>query len=247
MIRNVYNVVLLEALQESPCKKLITNFFPDCRILKADIGQEFIIQYILDCGADLVFIDQEIENVSLLIECLVVHRIYTVWIGDLLHNGRYTSKKSDIHFYLNPADLERSRGSIQQIYQMLITRKLNQKIDRLTNTLSHLHNLTLSISSKQGFEKINILDILRIEADRSYCTVHYFNQEKILISRPLNAIEKRLPPGMFLRIHSAHLVNVSAIMKYKSCEGHSVVLENGQKVPLASRRKELLLEYFKSI
>ena len=247
MITSAFNVVLLETIMELPCKKLITNSFPDCRILKADKSQGFILQYIRDCGADLVFIDLKTENINILVEYLTIHQIYTVLIGNSLLYDSLNFKNSTPHFYLNHSDPENSLSVMQQICQALVLRQLNQKISRLTNTLSHLQNLTLSISSKDGFEKINIFDILRIEADRSYCTLHYFNSSKILISRPLNALEKRMPEGMFLRIHSAHLVNISAISKYSKLEGHTVLLENGQKLPVAGRRKEHLIEFFKSL
>lgn len=60
------------------------------------------------------------------------------------------------------------------------------------------------------YKKIAFSDIIFLKADRSYCEIHYGNDEYILISFPLSSTQSILPPQDFIRISRSYIVN----MKY---------------------------------
>jgi len=66
----------------------------------------------------------------------------------------------------------------------------------------------------------------------------------LLISKPLNAIESLLPANLFYRIHKSHLVNLNYIRSYSRSEGFHVVLEDGTKLDVATRRND---EFIKAL
>lgn len=61
--------------------------------------------------------------------------------------------------------------------------------------------------------RIEMEDIIRVEADRVYCHLHVWDRrkQKVMehtISRPLCEVEKFLPADTFVRIHRSHTINI---------------------------------------
>jgi two-component system LytT family response regulator len=79
---------------------------------------------------------------------------------------------------------------------------------------------------------------LYCEADQSYTRVYTINGNKLLVSKPLSTIEQMLPESTFFRIHKSHIVNLNYVKSYSRAEGFHIVLENGTKLDVATRRNE---------
>ncbi|MBC7507954.1 MAG: LytTR family transcriptional regulator, partial [Ferruginibacter sp.] len=56
--------------------------------------------------------------------------------------------------------------------------------------------------------------------------------------------EKLLPGDTFVRIHDQHIINLTCIKEYIKGSGGEVILENGTRLIVASRRKDELLSRF---
>ncbi len=48
----------------------------------------------------------------------------------------------------------------------------------------------------------------------------------------------------FFRVHKSYLINVRYIQKFERADGGYVIIKGDHKVPVASRKKEMLLEMF---
>ena len=88
---------------------------------------------------------------------------------------------------------------------------------------------------------LNVADIDRIEANGNYVTVHargstYPRRES------LTALEKRLDPGRFVRIHRAHLVNIDRIREIQPWDhgDYRILLQDGSCVNLSRRYRDRL-------
>ena len=68
------------------------------------------------------------------------------------------------------------------------------------------------------------------------------NGEQILVSKPISYLEEILPVDTFFRIHKSHLVNLNFIKSYDRTEGYQVVLDNGAKLDVATRRNQDFLK-----
>ncbi len=64
------------------------------------------------------------------------------------------------------------------------------------------------IWSRGEFVRVSLDDIIRIEADGSYSIIHLRDKHPIIISYPLNIVERSLPSQHFLRIHRSMIVNI---------------------------------------
>ena len=90
----------------------------------------------------------------------------------------------------------------------------------------------------QGFQLEKVNSIIYCEADLNYTRVHTVSGSVLLISKPLNVIESLLPANLFYRIHKSHLVNLNYIKSYSRAEGFHILLEDGTKLDVATRRND---------
>ncbi|WP_024771575.1 LytR/AlgR family response regulator transcription factor [Aquimarina macrocephali] len=102
----------------------------------------------------------------------------------------------------------------------------------------------ITIPQQDGFEVLQICDILYCEADDNYTKI-YLDKGQKLVSKTLKYFEESLNTHGFVRTHKSYLVNVSKITRYRKGKGGSVVLASGKELAVSSSKKGTLLNYFK--
>jgi DNA-binding LytR/AlgR family response regulator len=92
------------------------------------------------------------------------------------------------------------------------------------------------VRHQEKMVKVNINDILFIEAERNYCRIFAKGKEYLLVMT-LKEMNEKLPPQYFLRVHRSFIVNVAQIEEIAAT--HLVI---GKKtIPVnAELRKQLL-------
>lgn len=96
---------------------------------------------------------------------------------------------------------------------------------------------TLSFDEEYIFAKINIKDILWIEALGDYITVNTFNK-KHTIHSTMKTIEKKLNQNKFIRVHRSYIVSIDNI---NSIDDNMIVI-NDQLIPVGYVYKESLIK-----
>lgn len=90
--------------------------------------------------------------------------------------------------------------------------------------------------------KVNIEDVLYIEAERNYCRIFTKNKEYLLVIT-LKEMDKKLPSKHFLRIHRSYIINISQITEIAT--SHIVI---GRKaIPISKSLKKELLKRLQTI
>lgn len=94
--------------------------------------------------------------------------------------------------------------------------------------------LTLTSGDRSYF--VPPADVVWCEADVNYTNLHLADERRFVSARTLKDYEDMLTPLGFLRTHRSYLVN-RAHIDHMDKSGY-VVLRNGRKVEVASRRRE---------
>ena len=93
-----------------------------------------------------------------------------------------------------------------------------------------LNQLTqLSFKTSEGYEMVNISNILLVSADGNYAKIFKTNGEYIMVSKPIKEIESRLPDS-FLRIHKSFIVNKNYIERLNTTHKNVVLSISDQLV-----------------
>jgi DNA-binding LytR/AlgR family response regulator len=90
--------------------------------------------------------------------------------------------------------------------------------------------------------KVDIKDILYIEAERNYCRIFSKNKEYLLVMT-LKDMDEKLPPKHFLRIHRSYIINISQIDEI----GNSHIVMGKKAIPISKSLKEELLKRLQTI
>lgn len=152
-----------------------------------------------------------------------------------------------IDYILKPVDLEElilainKADDIVRYEEKLRFKALADNINLLTKS----HKIILKTS--EHIHLVCIRDIIRIVADGNYCTFYINDGRKILVSRPIREYEKLLIDKGFHRIHKTHIININKVNYFDKTEGGDVVMDDGSKVPVSSRKKEELLALLESL
>ena len=154
-------------------------------------------------------------------------------------------KFSAIDFILKPVDPEDLVQAIARTERM-VQAEMALRLKALEDNLSSpdARNRKIIVKTHDNIYVVNQRDILFCEADKNYTTIHMKAGTSIVSSKLLKDFEDILSGQGFYRIHKSYLVNLSKIERFEKGDGGSVVLSGGRKVPVASRKREQLLELF---
>lgn len=100
----------------------------------------------------------------------------------------------------------------------------------------------IAVNTTESLTLLNIDEIIRCESNRNYTLIFMENKKKVMVSKTLMDFEQMLGANSFIRIHKSHLVNINYIEKYIKSEGGMIELNDGTKLPVAVRKKEVLLK-----
>jgi len=193
---------------------------------------------------DLIFLDIEIDGgTAFQLLDLVKHLSFNIIFAAAYDQYALKAfKYGAIDYLLKPHSPQDVLKSIERVRRTQYDQAIFNRLDYLIKQSKPTQNIKISIPSSEGVSIVSVSDIIRIEADRSYCFVCLSDGERILISKPLKELEVQLPDSQFFRIHSTHLVNMDYIKKYIKEDGGSVVTTDGSHLPIARRRKQEFLE-----
>jgi len=135
-----------------------------------------------------------------------------------------------------------------------------KKAEALKNAFNgqNHYNVLISNLSQNNLEKkiclttlnevrlCKISEILRCESSHNYTTFYFVNAKPIMISKTLKEYEEMLKDYNFERIHQTHLVNMNYVKSYVNQENGMLLMQDGTKVPISRRKKELILSKIKS-
>ncbi len=156
-------------------------------------------------------------------------------------------KFNAVDYLLKPIDDEELTLAINKAADLIrFEENLQQKaLGESIKDLQQTQRLVLKTSDQVHL--INIADIIRIEADSNYSTFFLQDGRRIVVTKSIKEYEETLLEYGFHRIHKSHIFNINKMSHLDKADGGYVVMVDGSKVPVASRKREMLLELFEEI
>ena len=191
---------------------------------------------------DIVFLDIEmpVENGFKLFDYFDSITFETVFLTAYKNYAIDAIRFAAFDYLLKPLDYLELTAVIDRYEKKKKDENNNVRIQTLLSNL----NIGADISSKialptlTGFQMEKISHIIYCEADENYTKIFTVRGDFILVSRTLKFVEEMLPPQYFFRIHKSFLVNMNFVKSYNRIDGHTILLENGVELEIATRRNE---------
>ncbi len=116
------------------------------------------------------------------------------------------------------------------------------EIRGMKQSLVRMGSDCICITTTYGIHVVQLLEVVRIKADRSYCTLHFDDKKTLTISKSLKEMLRSLPENRFVRVHASHAINMDHLKLYDLSDGGSALLSDGARLPVSRRRKKEFLQ-----
>ena len=164
---------------------------------------------------------------------------------------KYALRAFDVHaldYLLKPFDRERFQQALARARQQLerrstgdLERRLLELMQDLRPASAKLERFVIKSGGRVFFVRADEIDW--IEAAGNYVKLHV-GSESHLFRETMNALEARLDPDVFYRIHRSHIVNIERVKELQPWfNGEYVVfLKSGTRLTLSRGYREKLQE-----
>ncbi len=194
---------------------------------------------------DLVFLDVEMPygNAFDFIEQLETQDFEIVFVTAYDHYAKDALNHHAAYYLTKPISIDNLIKAVDYVTDLKIQEEKLQNRILKPKTLKIEGKIT--IPTQNGFEVLEIQDIIYAKADDNYTEIYLINNQKKLVSKTLKYFDDALQNNGFARIHKSYLVNINTIISYKKGSGGTVLLNNGKELSVSASKKANLLAHFK--
>lgn len=193
---------------------------------------------------DLIFLDIQLGQQSGfdLLKQLPNKDFEVIFVTAFDKYGIEAIKFAALDYLLKPVEISELVLAVNKAEDKLIAKQKSQQLNFL---LSHLKNegavpAKIALPQLHEIRYVAISDIIRCEADNSYTLFYLANNDKIMVSRSIKEYSELLKPIGFLRTHQSHLVNSLFVKSWIKEDGGTLLLTNGDKVPISKPNKAIV-------
>jgi DNA-binding LytR/AlgR family response regulator len=144
------------------------------------------------------------------------------------------AKKVKPHAYIvKPFTKEELYAAIEIAFSNFTGKRKNEKVEQ---TNSYHTKDYMFVRDGYVFRKIFFNELLYLESDANYVTLHLKSQKKVMVRSTLNDFITQLDPKTFIRIHRSYSVNVHLVDDIFPSE----LSISGIKIPIGKSYREEL-------
>lgn len=244
MIEEIRTVIVED---EERSIRTLSRMLEDCcssiKIIGVAKSLQEAVHTIKSTMPDLVFLDvalpdgngyeifKEISQPSFKVVFVTAYNQYAIKAFEL----------AAIHYILKPVNPAILKEAVIRYEREIAYENISKEIFLINESLKD-HQRKILLPTIEGYEVVQIKDILYCEADRSYTTIYTEDGHHFLVSKSLGYYETVLGSCGFFRVHNKFLVNLTFVKKFLKAKGGSLLLVDGTEIMVARSRKAELLE-----
>jgi two-component system, LytTR family, response regulator len=235
----VNNIHFLQSLLQENCTAL--------DIIETASNANIGLQMIQELQPQLVFMDIDMPGMTgfELLKKLEPLNFEVIFVTAYNQYALEAFDYNAVGYITKPIITEKLVAAVDKAVEKISSKKYTEHIFTLLENVQQKNvNDKIALPTMQGLQFVKTDCILYIESSGNYCNFFLSDNTKIMVSRQLGEYEKLLPVDAFIRIHDKHIINLTCIKEYIKGTGGEVVLENGTRLIVASRRKDELLSRF---
>ena len=217
---------------------------PNVEIVAVADSVSNAIQAIENFKPDIVFLDIRLHNETGfdLLEKIGQHDFEVIFTTAYDKYAIRAIKFAALDYLLKPIDTNELLAAVSKAETKRKQTSRNDHIPVLLNNRQKENSgQTIGLPTMQGFDFVEINDIIRAESEGNYTTFYLTGNRKIFVSRLLKEFEELFSDANFFRVHQSHLVNLKYIRQYRKGEGGELVMSDDSIVTVSKRKKSELL------
>jgi two-component system LytT family response regulator len=224
----------------------IDQYCPDTEVVGYSTNISDGLKEIVLKNPDIVFLDIAMPsgNGFELLNQIPDRNFEVVFVTAYDEHAIQAFRYSAIDYLLKPVDITELIAAVNKVTKSF-TKANRHVVNVLLDNLKSGSPKKLSLPTTTGFEFVLIDDIIRIEADRSYCCFYLSQRRKYLVSRCLNDYHRLLENNSFFRVHNSHLINMKQVKSYMRRDGGYVEMTDSSQIPISRTKKDFFLNAIK--
>ncbi|MFH2096906.1 MAG: LytTR family DNA-binding domain-containing protein [Bacteroidota bacterium] len=219
---------------------ILTNHCENITVVGTANSVDEGVKLIYTHHPDIVFLDIEMPEANGfdLLKRIPDRDFEVIFITAYNQYAMKAIKVSAFDYILKPIDIDDISNAIKKVAQ-----KKTKDADKKKNMEMLFENIRsgkprkIAVPASDGTRYLDVDEIFRIEADRSYSTFYFVNGNRLVVSKSLKEFAAVLEGDQFYRPHRAHLINLDYLKKHVKQGGGFIIMTDGTKIPLARQKK----------
>lgn len=220
----------------------------DVMLLAECAHGEAAVQAITTQQPDLVFLDVQMPGLSGFEVLRAVGPRHLPLVIFVTAYDQYALRAFDVHavdYLLKPFDDERFQAALDHARATLRQRRMDLFEQKMQDLLGAIEDYStpprrpaylerMAVRSGGHVQVVRMQEVDWIEAAGDYVCLHVQEGGKHYIRETMQALEEKLDPRRFVRIHRSAFVNLERIRELRSEEsGYAVLLHDGTELKLS--------------
>ncbi len=156
-------------------------------------------------------------------------------------------KVSALDFLLKPVDQEELDAAIGRAIKLKQVEKIDAQLKVFKDYNNGETEKKIVLKELEAIHVVKVKDLIACEASGIYTTFYIGNEKQIVVSKNLKEYEEILEPFGFLRVHNSFLINANKIEKFDKTDGGFLIMEDGKRIPVSQRKRDVIVNYLRSI
>jgi two-component system LytT family response regulator len=229
----------------------INSMFPKSEIVYTSTKPKEAVKALIELKIDILFLDVEMPGINgfELLEQFDNPHFEVIFTTAYSQYAIPAFKAQAINYLLKPIDEQELKEAIKNWEAKRNQEKGSKEINKLLKHLKKegLLDSKIAVPVSDGFEFLDIKEILYCQSQNNYTYIYLENGDKVLISKTLKMVEKALERFYFLRTHQSFLINPNFMKKYIRSDGGYLVMSDKKQIPVSNSKKELITSIFEAI
>ena len=239
-----------EAHMRDTLAKMLVRYCPQAEVAGEADGVATGVKAIQKLNPTLVLLDVQMADGTGfdLLKALPAIDFQVIFITAYDQYALQAFKFSAVDYLLKPVNPEHLITAISRAEVILQDhfRLQMQALEENLNAVNH-QNKKIILKTTEKIYLLELKNIISCESDNCYTVVNTTEDNRIMISKTLKEFDDMLTGCGFYRIHKSHLINLSHIKRFEKQDGGYIILTNDLKIPVASRKREELMELFEKL
>jgi len=150
---------------------------------------------------------------------------------------------SAVDYLLKPVDADELVEAVKKV-SVQLSQELNKQFTILSESIQSGRLKKIALRDSENIHLINVDDIIHCDSEGNHVRFVVLNENDIIISKQLKEYEELLADSNFFRVHKSYLINLAHAKRFEKADGGFVVMSDESRIPVASRKREQLLEIF---
>lgn len=226
--------------------QMLHLYHPEYEVVASCSTLSSAIEAIRQQPPDVVLVDIEIghENGFGIFKAFPKPSFKVIFITAYQQYAIQAFRFAALDYLLKPIQADLLADTLKRATEELQRDKLNLRLD------AFLHNTSsppkagkkIVLKTAESIHLVELNTIMYCEADGGYTNFYLSDKSRIMVSTTLGEYEELFESFGYCRIHQSYLLNLHYFKRYDKADGGMAILKDNSKLPVATRKKDLLIQ-----